>query len=221
MYTRPEMILSEFDSKQLLRSYGIPAVEEELAVDADDAVGAARRLGYPVALKLCATGLAHKTERDVVRLGLGADDDVRAAAADVLARREPGERDARLLVQRMVSGRRELILGLIRDRQFGPCVMLGLGGILAEAIRDVVFRVAPLSSIDASEMVDELKAAHLLQPFRGEPAVDREVLAATLVALGRLGLEHPEIVSIDVNPMIVTGTRPVAVDALIERSERR
>ncbi len=117
----------------------------------------------------------------------------------------------------MVSGRRELIVGLVRDRQFGPCVMLGLGGVLAEAVRDVVFRVAPLTTIDAQEMVEDLRAAHLLGPFRGEPAVDRAVLAATLEALGRIGIEHAEIVSIDVNPMIVQGAAPVAVDALVER----
>ena len=181
----------------------------------------ANELGYPVAVKLCARGLAHKTERNLVRLGLARDEEVRAASVDVLGRREADESDARLLVQRMVVGRRELIFGLTRDRQFGPCVMLGLGGILAEAIRDVAFRVAPLTSIDATEMIEELKAAPLLGAFRGEPEVDRAVLARALVALGAIGLEHPEIASIDVNPMIVAGRLPVAVDALIERSSAR
>jgi succinyl-CoA synthetase beta subunit len=215
------MILSEFDSKEMLRSYGIATVDEALASDADDAVEHARSFGYPVAIKLCAAGLAHKTERNVVRLGVIDDDAAKAAALDLLARREPGERDARLLVQRMVSGRRELILGLIRDGQFGPCVMLGLGGILAEAIRDVVFRVAPLSQVDALEMVSDLKSVHLLGSFRGEAAVDRDALARALVALGRIGMEHPEIASIDVNPMIVSGAIPIAVDALVETTEGR
>ena len=156
-----------------------------------------------------------------MRLGLARDDEVRAASLDVLGRREAAESDAQLLVQRMIAGRRELILGMTRDRQFGPCVMLGLGGILAEAIRDVAFRVAPLTSIDASEMVEELKAAPLLGAFRGEPEIDREALALALVAIGAIGLEHPEIASIDVNPMIVAGRRPVAVDALIERVSLR
>ena len=215
------MILSEFDSKEMLRSYGIATVDEALASDADDTVEHARCFGYPVAIKLCAAGLAHKTERNVVRLGVMNDDAAKAAALDLLARREPGERDARLLVQRMVSGRRELILGLTRDDQFGPCVMLGLGGILAEAIRDVVFRVAPLSPVDALEMVADLKSVHLLGFFRGEPAVDRDALARALVALGRIGMEHPEIASIDVNPMIVSGASPIAVDALVETTEGR
>lgn len=215
------MILSEFESKQLLRQWGISTVDERLARDADEAVRRANELGYPVAVKLCARGLAHKTERNLVRLGLARDDEVRAASLDVLGRREAAESDAQLLVQRMIAGRRELILGMTRDRQFGPCVMLGLGGILAEAIRDVAFRVAPLTSIDASEMVEELKAAPLLGAFRGEPEIDREALALALVAIGAIGLEHPEIASIDVNPMIVAGRRPVAVDALIERVSLR
>jgi len=211
------MLLSEFDSKRLLRSYGIPAVEERLVDDVEAAVCAAGELGYPVAVKLCAVGLAHKTERGLVRLDLSDDAAVRVAGADLFGRRAPDLSDARLLVQRMVRGRRELILGLTRDRQFGPCVMLGLGGILAEAIRDVVFRVAPLTTLDALEMVEDLKAAHLLGAFRGEPAVDREALATSLVALGRVGVERPEIVSIDVNPVILCGSRLVAVDALVER----
>jgi succinyl-CoA synthetase beta subunit len=215
------VFLSEFDSKALLRAYGVPTVEEALAKDPDAAVRCARTLGWPVAVKLCAAGLAHKTERNAVRLGVADEAAVRAAAGDLLARRAAGEEDACLLVQRMVRGRRELILGLVRDRQFGPCVMLGLGGILAEAIRDVVFRTAPLSAIDALEMVEDLRAAHLLGPFRGEPAVDRDALAAALVALGRIGTERDEILSIDVNPMIVEGKLPVAVDALVERDGGR
>ncbi|MGH7819204.1 MAG: acetate--CoA ligase family protein, partial [Candidatus Binatia bacterium] len=115
------MVLSEFESKQLLRRYGVPTVEEALAHGGDEAVARAAELGYPVALKLCAPGLAHKTERNLVRLGLADGSDVRAAAADLLGRRRADESDAALLVQRMVSGRRELIIGLVRDRQFGPC----------------------------------------------------------------------------------------------------
>ena len=215
------MILSEFDSKALLRSHGVPTVEEALAEDPDEAVRCASELGWPVAVKLCATGLAHKTERNLVRLGIADETGLREAARELLGCRETGEHDARLLVQRMVSGRRELILGLVRDPQFGPCVMLGVGGILAEAIRDVVFRVAPLARVDALEMIEDLRAVHLLGPFRGEPAVDRDVLAAVLGALGRIGVEHPEIASIDVNPMVVCGALPVAVDALVEREGGR
>lgn len=215
------MILSEFDSKRLLGEYGVPTVAEALAADADEAAARARLLRFPVALKLCAAGLAHKTERDLVRLGLRDETAVRAAAADLLARRLPEEADARLLVQAMVAGRRELIVGLVRDRQFGPCVMLGVGGILAEVLGDVVFRVAPIDRAEALVMMDELRASRLLRECRGEPAVDRDALAAALVGVARLGLERPEVLSVDVNPMIVAGSMPVAVDALVESEDPR
>ncbi len=208
--------LSEHDSKRLLASYGVPTVAEALAVDAEAAVARAREIGFPVAVKLCSAAIAHKTERNLVRLGLADEDAVRAAGADLLGRRGRGEEDAALLVQRMVSGRRELIAGLVRDRQFGPCVMLGLGGVLAEALEDVVFRVAPLERIDAFEMMDDLRTARVLGPFRGEPAVDRELLANVLCGLGKLGLERDDVASVDVNPLIVSGSSIVAVDALVE-----
>ena len=208
--------LSEHDSKRLLSAYGVPTVAESLAADADEAVARAGEIGFPIALKLCSAAIAHKTERNLVRLGLADPDAVREASADLLGRRGPGEGDATLLVQKMISGRRELIAGLIRDRQFGPCVMLGLGGVLAEALEDVVFRVAPLERVDAHEMMDDLRAARVLGPFRGEPPVDRESLADVLCGLGRLGLERADVVSVDVNPLIVSGSSIVAVDALVE-----
>jgi acetate---CoA ligase (ADP-forming) subunit beta len=208
--------LSEHDSKRLLASYGVPIVAEALAVDAEAAVARAREIGFPVAVKLCSAAIAHKTERNLVRLGLADEDAVRAAGADLLGRRGKDEEGAALLVQRMVSGRRELIAGLVRDRQFGPCVMLGLGGVLAEALEDVVFRVAPLERIDAFEMMDDLRTARVLGPFRGEPAVDRELLANVLCGLGKLGLERDDVASVDVNPLIVSGSSIVAVDALVE-----
>jgi acetyl-CoA synthetase (ADP-forming) len=211
------MLLSEYDSKKLLRAYGVPTVDEALTNDPDDAVARAVEIGFPVAVKLCAAGIAHKTERNLVRLGLADTSSVHAAAVSLLTRRRPEEADAKLLVQKMVTGRRELIIGLVRDRQFGPCVMLGLGGILAEVMSDVVFRVAPLSSRDALQMMEDLRGAHLLGPFRGEAAVDRNALAEILVGIGQLGIDCPDVRSVDVNPLIVCGAAPVAVDALVEQ----
>jgi acetyl-CoA synthetase (ADP-forming) len=115
----------------------------------------------------------------------------------------------------MVHGNRELIAGLVRDEQFGPCVMLGLGGILAEAVADVAFRLAPLEHGDALDLIDDLGAQSLLGEFRGEPAVDREALADTLMALSRIAADS-DIQSVDLNPLIVVEGRPVAVDALVE-----
>lgn len=208
--------LSEHDSKQLLRQYGVPTVPEALAAGPDEAASRAADIGFPVVLKLCGAAIAHKTERDLVRLGVSDAAAVRAAGADLLARKRPEDGDAQLLVQAMVHGRREIIVGLVRDGQFGPCVMLGMGGILAEAMRDVVFRMAPLTMQDAREMTYDIKAAHLLEAFRGEPAVDREALARILVAVGRIGLERSDVASLDINPLIVSGATPVAVDALVE-----
>lgn len=208
--------LSEYESKRLLAGYGVPTVEEVLAADVAAAVGGARSLGFPVALKLCAASIAHKSERDLVRLGLADEVAVERAAGDLLGRRGPGEEDAQVLVQRMIRGRRELIAGLVRDRQFGPCVMLGLGGVLAEAIGDVVFRVAPLERVDALEMIEDLATSRLLGEFRGEPPVDRDRLAAVLEGLGRLGTEREDVRSVDVNPLIVHGSAVIAVDALVE-----
>jgi acetate---CoA ligase (ADP-forming) subunit beta len=120
-----------------------------------------------------------------------------------------------VLVQEMVKGHREFVIGLTRDPQFGPVVMFGLGGIFTEAMKDVSFRVAPLSEGDALEMIGEIRAAKLLDAFRGEKAVDRDVLVQALVGIGSLGLMHEEIAEIDINPLVVKDGRPVAVDALV------
>ena len=208
--------LSEHESKQLLRSAGIAVPEDVLVESPDAAVSAAEALGYPVALKLCGRRIAHKTERGLVRLGLGDASAVRAAAVGLLAARRADDGDAKLLVCRMVGGRRELIAGLVRDPQFGPCVMLGLGGIFAEAVGDVAFAVAPLAPGDAEDLIAALRYGKLLGAFRGEPAVDRRKLADVLEALGRLGAARSDIRSIDVNPLIVSGDTPVVIDALVE-----
>jgi acetyl-CoA synthetase (ADP-forming) len=208
--------LSEYESKQLLADAGIPIPQERLVSSADEAVKAAEEQGYPVALKLCGRGIAHKTERNLVRLDLGDAEEVRQHAEDLLAQRQPDEADAGVLVQAMVSGRRELIAGLLRDPQFGPCVMFGLGGIFAELVGDVAFAVAPLQDHDAEDLIQALKHRKILEPFRGEPEADVGQLAKILEALGRLGEARPDIVSIDVNPLILSGSDPVVVDALVE-----
>jgi succinyl-CoA synthetase beta subunit len=212
--------LSEAASKALLAGYGVPVAPERLVATPDEAVEAAGALGFPVVAKLCGPAIAHKTERGLVRLGLRSADDVRAAAADLLAAATPADGDVGVLVGSMVRGNRELIAGVVRDAQFGPCVMLGVGGILAEAVADVAFRVAPLDAVDAEELVDDLTMQALLGPFRGEPAVDRAALVDLLVGLGRLAAERTDVASVDVNPLIVGHEDgvPLAVDALVEVS---
>jgi acetyltransferase len=213
----PTTTLSEANSKALLAAAGVPIVAERIVATPGEAADAAGELGFPAVVKLNGERIAHKTERGLVRLRLADAAAVRAAAADLLAAARPDDGDVALLVAPMVAGNRELIAGVVRDRQFGASVMLGVGGILAEAIADVVFRPAPLDRVTAHEMIDDLRAQALLGPFRGEAPVDRQRLADVLVGLGTVAAERPDVRSIDVNPLIVRpdGT-PVAVDALVE-----
>jgi len=120
-----------------------------------------------------------------------------------------------VLVQEMVKGQRELVIGLTRDPQFGPCVMFGLGGIFTEILKDISFRVAPLEKRDALEMMREIKGQKILEAVRGMPAADLDMLAELLINVGRIGLENEQIKEIDINPVIISGSKPVAVDALI------
>jgi acetyl-CoA synthetase (ADP-forming) len=208
--------LSEADSKARLRDVGVPVARERLVSSADAAVAAADEIGYPVVAKLCGASIAHKTERGLVRLGLRDADAVRAAAAELLAMATPDDGDVGVLVGEMVKGNRELIAGLVRDPQFGPCVMLGVGGVLAEALGDVAFRLVPVDRVDAEDLVDDLRTQKLLGEFRGEPAIDRDALVDVLVGLSRLAESDPSILSADVNPLIVRDGVPVADDALDE-----
>lgn len=213
--------LSEADSKALLRDFGVPLVADRLVGDADGAVAAAAAFGSPdfpgpVAVKLCGAAIAHKTERGLVRLAVEGDEAVRAAAEELLAAARPDDGEVGLLVSPMVRGNRALIAGLSRDPQFGMTLMLGVGGILAEAIADVAFRLVPVEPVDVAEMIDDLATQKLLGPFRGEPAVDREALAGVLLGLSQAAEAHPELVSADLNPLIVVDGRPLAVDALVE-----
>ncbi len=212
--------LSEHDSKALLAEFGVPVARESVADSAEAAANAAEEMGFPVVLKLGGDAIAHKSERDLVRLGLGDAAAVRAAAAELLGKAQPEDGAVHLLVAEMVRGKRELIAGLVRDPQFGACVVLGLGGILTEALGDVAFAAAPLDAAEARAMVGRLETSRLVtEPFRGEPGTDLDALADVLVGLGRLAEARPDVVSVDVNPLILAEGKPVAVDALVELGE--
>ncbi len=208
--------LSEAESRALVSAAGVAVSPYVTATTATAAIEAARTLEMPLVAKLCGAAIAHKTERGLVRLNLGDEQSLAVAAVELLAAARPGDGPVELLVSTMVPGRRELIAGLATDPQFGMTVMLGIGGIFAEAIADVVFRLAPITLVDAHEMIDQLRTQKLLGDFRGEPAVDRDALADLLVGLASLPGSRPEIVSVDLNPLIVVEGRPVAVDALVE-----
>lgn len=208
--------LSEAASKELLATFGVPFPTERVVSTAADAVAAAVEIGFPVVVKLGGDAIAHKTERGLVRLGLGAEDQVRGAAEALLAAATADDGDVHLLVAPMLRATRELIAGLHDDPQFGMTVMLGVGGVLAEAVADVSFRLTPVSRVDAEEMIDDLALQALLGPFRGEPAVDRGAVVDVLLGLSDAAAQRPDIASADLNPLLVVGGRPVAVDALVE-----
>jgi acetyl-CoA synthetase (ADP-forming) len=208
--------LAEEASKALLAPFGVPFAPERVAPGVGEAVDAAEELGYPVVLKLNGEKIAHKTERGLVRLNLADAAAVRQAAQELLAKATADDGTVSLLVAPMLRGNRELIAGLNRDPQFGMTVVVGVGGVLAEAVADVSIRLVPIDAVDAAGMIDDLATQTLLGPFRGEPAVDRQALVDVLLGLSAAAEATPALVSADLNPLIVVDGRPIAVDALVE-----
>lgn len=212
--------LTENNSKQMLKTFGIPVISETVALSEDQAVKAAQEIGFPVVLKGLGSTLMHKTERGLVHLNLTDPQSVHQAALSVSA--EAGDELEGFLIQPQIQGRREFVAGLFRDEQFGVVVMLGIGGVFTEAISDVVFKIAPLTDTDAADMLDEIRAKALLGDFRGEKAADRGLLIQTLTGLSRIGMTYPDIAEIDINPLLITPDGDVcAVDALVVLAEER
>ena len=204
-------------SKQLLAPFGFPFTSEAIVDTSVEAGDAADAMGYPVVVKLNGSNIAHKTERGLVRLQLADRNAVEQAAVQLLALATVSDGKVQLLVARMINGSRELIVGMVNDPVFGNTAMLGIGGIFAEVIQDVVFAPLPIDKSRALEMIDALKYKSMLQEFRGERAVNVGDLADALVAMSAACDTHKEIVSIDINPLIVQRDGSlVAVDALVE-----
>jgi acyl-CoA synthetase (NDP forming) len=213
--------LSESDAKRVLREAGIAFPREVLAKSPEAAAGAAREIGWPVALKIVSADIAHKTEIGGVLLNVGNEEDARAGAALILERTARARPDAvidGILVSPMLKGGVEAIVGTSRDPVFGPVVMFGLGGIFVEALRDVVFRVAPFGKAEAHRMIAEIKGYRVLQGVRGMPPSDIDALADALVALSRFAAAHADdVLSVDLNPVLVRprGEGALALDATI------
>lgn len=206
--------LNEHQSKQLLKQYGIPIVDERVVHNPDQAVQAARELGFPVVLKGLSTAALHKTEAGLVHLHLNNDADVRHCVRRIQSSDAAGLDG--ILVQPHIAGGREFMAGLFVDRDFGPVVLFGLGGTLAEALDDVAMAIAPLSKTDALDLVEQLNAKKILSSFRGEEKADLEALVTILLGLSRLIEEHPEIGEVDINPLKISPRGDVyAVDALV------
>jgi len=207
--------LDEWRSKQLLAAYGVPTPTGALVTDEDSAARAAAAIGGRVAMKAVGADIHHKTEGGLVQLRIPAGDGEAVAAAYRNIAERAGVALEGVLIEEMLDGNRELLVGLKRDPVFGPVVAFGLGGIMTEVLGDVALAVVPLSERDVAEFPDLIRAKKLLGPFRGSPAVDRGLLDATIAAVGRIAVDFPEIAEIDINPLIVSGDRPVAADALI------
>ncbi len=210
--------LGEVESLELLRAYGIPTAAAGLARTADDAVALAARSGGAVAMKIVAPEIIHKTDVGGVKVDVRGAEAVRAAFDDIVtsARRAvPGATIHGVLVQEMVTGGRELIAGITRDPSFGALVMCGLGGIFVEVLRDVQFRVAPISRRDAADMLGGLRGHRLLDALRGAPPANRRALEDVLLRLSRLAGDFPEIAELDVNPLLAFPDRSVAVDGRV------
>ncbi|ADK86110.1 CoA-binding domain protein [Desulfarculus baarsii DSM 2075] len=208
--------LDEHQAKQVLAAYGLPVCREEFCADVDQAVAAARRLGWPVAVKGCLASVQHKTELGLVHLNL-ADADAVAQACRKIRQAAPA---AGLLVAEMLPTGRELIAGVTRFPSFPPLVLCGLGGVLAEALRDTALRLAPLAAVDGLAMLESLRGRAILGDFRGMGAVDLAAVADLLVRLGQVALNHPEIAEMDLNPILFVDGQPRIVDALIVKAGR-
>ncbi|MEZ4528337.1 MAG: acetate--CoA ligase family protein [Desulfobacterales bacterium] len=205
-------VLDEYLSKQILSGCGIPTVREEIVTKAKEAVSLLSEMEGPLVMKGLMPGQVHKSESGLVRLWISTESGVRKHFKSLKAKIGDA---GKILLQKQVEGGVELIAGMLRDPQFGPCVMFGLGGIMAEVLKDAVFASAPLTHEEALALVGKLKSRQMLNGFRGAEPADRDALAQILVNLGRLGLAFPQIREIDINPLIVTNGRPVAVDASV------
>lgn len=208
--------LSEAESKALLSPFGIPFLPEANVATSDDALLAGTAIGFPLVAKLCGDNIAHKSERGLVRLMIQTGPDLQAAVGDLLSKATADDGEVTVLIAPMVHATRELIAGITVDEQFGQTVVLGIGGIFTEVIADVAIRLVPITEIDAEEMIAELQTQSFLNAFRGEPEVDRRALVKILMALSEFAASSPNVISVDLNPLMIVDGAPIAVDALVE-----
>ena len=210
--------LSESESKALLSRYGVKFLSEALVVSPAEAIAFAQEFATPMALKLCGSNIAHKSERGLVHLGVVGPEAISRSFEELLAAARDEDNATGVLIAPMATGLREFIAGISVDPVFGPTVVFGLGGVLAEAIADVTVRLAPLRRHDAIDMLQSLRSQSLFGPFRGEPEVDIDALADLLCALSVAASEINGLVSIDLNPVMIVEGKPISLDALVEIS---
>ncbi|MGH8059703.1 MAG: acetate--CoA ligase family protein [Candidatus Entotheonellia bacterium] len=219
--SRERRVLTEYEARQFLAHWDVPGVREQRTATADEAVAAASAIGYPVVLKAESPDIPHKTEAGALRVGVRGEAELRQAYAEILQnahRHAPHARVLGVLVQEMVAGGTEVIVGLSHDPLFGPMLLFGMGGIFVELYQDVALRACPIRESDAREMIQDVKGARLLQGYRGQPAGDLDALVQVLMRVSRLGIQcEREIQELDLNPLVVLpkGQGVKAVDALV------
>ncbi len=198
--------LGEVEAREVLEAYGLRVPRATLAHSPEEAVKLAGEIGYPVVMKIASPDILHKSDIGAVKVGLGKPGDVRDAYELIEYRAQRHNPDAEIwgvLVQQMIVGGKEVIIGMSRDPQFGPMLMFGLGGIYVEVMKDVVFRIAPIDRVEAREMVESIRSFPLLKGVRGEPPADVDAVVDTILRISQLVTDFPEIVEMDVNPLIV------------------
>ncbi len=209
-------LLSDMEARQVIEAYGLPTPDSRLASSADEAVSNAANIGYPVVMKIVSPDILHKTDVGGVRVALGSPEVVHSAYIEIVENARRLMPQAQILgvdVQTMVSGR-EVILGVNRDPQFGPLLMFGLGGVYVEVLKDVSFRVAPITRQDAVDMIHEIRSYPLLAGVRGEKTADIQAIVECLLRLSQLVTDFPQIMELDINPLVVgeAGKGAIAVD---------
>ncbi len=211
--------LTEFESKQILSSAGISVTREEVATSEDEAVASAEKMGYPLVLKVASPDILHKTDAGGVKIGLADAEGVRQGYREIMAstkKRHPNAQIHGVLVQEMVEGGVETIVGVANRPPFGPVVAFGLGGVFVELLKDVTLRLAPIDETGATEMLEEIKGAKMLEGYRGQAAANKEELAKTIAQLSELAVAlNADIEELDINPLVVKGDQIIALDALI------
>jgi acyl-CoA synthetase (NDP forming) len=216
--TDQRKVLTEVESKEILEEAGIPTARARLAASADEAAAVAQEMGFPVALKVVSPEITHKSDVGGVKLNVGSAAEAKAAFDEIVAAAKKAQPDAHIdgvSVQKMARPGIEVIMGMSQDAQFGPVLMFGLGGILVEVLKDVSFRLVPITPRDARQMVQEIKGRPLLEGYRGQEPADVAALEKLLLRLSQFVEAHPEIAELDLNPIFAYKDGAVAVDARI------
>lgn len=211
-------LLNEVEAKQLLHDAGVPIVTTVLVTTQEEAKTQAERFGYPVVLKIVSPDIVHKSDVGGVKVGLQDGAAVAAAFEEIIANAKKAVPDASITgvaVQNMAPEGTEVIVGMTTDPQFGPVMMFGLGGIMVEVLKDVSFRLVPLTERDAVQMIDEIKGRAVLEGVRGRPPADKAALCETILKVAEFVEQHPEVQELDLNPVIAYPDGVIAVDARI------